>query len=61
MMTHMFGRAEGLLLGFALVGSVAARMRNLLRPHEVRLAPLQGDLVRVELKLVLAPSFLGAV
>ena len=41
----------GLLLGFAIVGSVEARMRKLLRPHEARLAQLQEGLARVERKL----------
>jgi hypothetical protein len=41
----------GVVLGFAVVGSVEARMRRLLRPHDARLAQLQGDLLRVERKL----------
>ena len=41
----------GLLLGFAIVGSIEARLRKLLRSHETRLARFQDDLARVEWKL----------
>jgi len=43
--------AFGLLLGFAIVGSIEARLRKLLRPHEASLAHLLENLARVERKL----------
>ncbi len=43
----------GFLLGFAIVGSIEARMRKLLRPSQDRLAGLREDLERIEDKLEL--------